>query len=95
MSHVVHNVDFCVVPDCKTLVEVATDTNGGLAVVDAYNYSGISADGDHICRDHFCDSCGLWHDHPRGYDRCANPPALPTCDRATALTVLASYGTVK
>lgn len=58
----------CIV--CKAPVAITFTANGGLPTVNAVGYSGLTDDGDAICRDHFCPTCGGGHLTIEQFDRC-------------------------
>lgn len=90
----------CIASPCGALVTIIINHNGGLPTMDAVGYSGITDDGDAVCRDHFCPTCGNFHSEAAQFERCAfegrhDIDCTPLCSRATALAVLARYGTVQ
>jgi hypothetical protein len=89
----------CVV--CNTDVEVAIDSNGGLALVDIQGYSGLTDDGDnYVCRDHFCPVCGGYHLAVDEFDACQFTGApdidlTPPCSWDSAIVYLTRVGTMR
>jgi len=61
----------CTVRPCSAVVPVVISRNGGLAKIDATGYSGLTDDGDAVCRDHFCPVCGNAHTEADEFDDCA------------------------
>ena len=86
----------CVV--CNAPVEVTMRRDGGIAVVDATDYSGLTDNGDEfVCRDHYCPVCGGYHLNADAFDRCAHYGApgvdmTPPCSVEIADAVLRANG---
>lgn len=77
---------YCTVHDCHTRVNVLITRDGGLPVVDARGYSGVTASCELVCPDHFCPHCGDYHDTVDAYDRCRYE--APACDADCLIAAL-------
>jgi hypothetical protein len=87
-------VEPCIVKHCNALVIIRYDRNGGLPI-EANGYSGLTDDGEAVCQDHFCPTCGNYHEDAAAFDACEfhGPPAanLALCGVGDPYTVLAAY----
>lgn len=81
---------------CGDGVNIIIRRDGGLPTADATGYTGITDDGDAVCRDHFCPVCGNAHAAADQFDACefygARPLDLTTCGVSDPYKVLAAYG---
>lgn len=89
------SVEQCTARPCGALVSIAIDNNGGLPVA-VNGYNGLTDDGDPVCSDHFCPTCGGAHIDVAQFERCAftgvrTLDLTPICSRETALLVLDRY----
>lgn len=86
----------CVV--CNAPVAVKMRRDGGIILVDAQDYSGLTDDGDsYVCRDHYCPVCGGTHADVNQFDRCAHygvpdVDMTPPCSIDAADAVLRAAG---
>ena len=80
---------------CKQGVTIIIRRDGGLPTVDATGYSGITDDGDAVCRGHFCPVCGDAHETAEQFEDCEfyGPPRvdLTICGVSDPYKVLAAY----
>lgn len=61
----------CIV--CNAPVTLTMRRDGGIVLVDATGYSGLTDDGDSfVCRDHYCSVCGGTHADAEQFDACAH-----------------------
>lgn len=75
----------CTVRPCSAMVGIIVSRNGGLPKMDATGYSGITDDGEPVCRDHFCPTCGCAHTTAEQFEACEfyGPGGAPAdCDVA-------------
>lgn len=84
----------CVGCSCPVSVEIEHD--GGIALADHTGYSGFNDDGDYVCRDCFCPTCGDHHTDAEAHDRCNfegrfTIDLTPPMTRGHALDVLSRY----
>ena len=88
------SIEQCVAPDCKTLVEIRTDKNGGLPIA-VNGFTGLTDDGDAVCRDHFCPTCGNYHADAAAFEQCefdgCQALNMTLCGVKDPFAVLASY----
>ena len=82
---------------CGALVTVEIARDGGLATADHTGYSGFTDDGDHVCCDCFCPTCGDRHTEAAQFDTCAFRGRLciditPPMSRTDAFEVLGKLG---
>jgi hypothetical protein len=60
----------CCIRPCSAVVPVVISRNGGLPKIAADGYSGLTDDGDPVCRDHFCPTCGNAHSDAEAFELC-------------------------
>lgn len=65
-----HSLETCVVTGCGALIDIEYADDGALSKVDVHGYSGLTDDGDPICRDHWCATCGYFHTDVGQFDAC-------------------------
>jgi hypothetical protein len=87
-------VEPCTVHHCNVLVAIHYDRNGGLPI-EANGYSGLTDDGEAVCKDHFCPTCGNHHEDAEAFDVCefnGPPPTnLTLCGVGDPYAILAAY----
>jgi hypothetical protein len=87
-------VEPCIVKRCNALVPIRYDRNGGLPI-EVNGYSGLTDDGDAVCSDHFCPTCGNFHEDVEAFEACefhGRPTIdLTLCGVDNPHAVLAAY----
>jgi len=89
----------CAAKGCTTLVRVAIEANGGLAIADPTGYTGITADGDElVCPEHWCATCGQHHATALDFENCqfygVREPNMVPFENCAAWAIAALHGDV-